>query len=68
MVKRGVHGLRGRGGRGGLLEKEDAAKDGADRHVEPALRPSELNMWFIVRRLQPRTRVHRALSGGRPTL
>lgn len=41
MVKRGVHGLRGRGGRRGLLEKEDAAKDGADRDVEPALRPSE---------------------------
>lgn len=38
MVQRSIHRLCGRSGRGGLLEKKDAAKDGTDRHVELALR------------------------------
>ena len=38
MVQRSIHRLRGRSGRGGLLENKDAAEDGTNRHVELALR------------------------------
>lgn len=38
MVQRGVYRLRGRSGRGGLLEKKNTAKDGTDRDMELALR------------------------------
>lgn len=41
MAQRRLHGLRRRGSRGGLLEKEDAAADGGNRKVEPALCPGE---------------------------
>lgn len=48
MVQRSVHCLRGWSGRGGLLEKKDAAKDGTDCHVELALRSGEVHNqpWF----------------------
>lgn len=51
MVQRGVHGLRGRDGRGGLLEKKDAAENGTDRHVELTLRSGEEEVSQVSRTL-----------------